>query len=78
MNKLEELIKETDYTQEEWNIHKKVERHNQLEEKEQYEVACNKAEIIQEKFDKWLDYDWQTTMKDAIDYVLEDKNDFTI
>ena len=46
--------------------------------KEQYETACNKAEIIQEKFDKWLDYDWQTTMKDAIDYVLEDKNDFTI
>ena len=93
MNELEKLIKETDYTQEEWNIHKKVERHNQLEDlkyvldimlenkeisKEQYETACKKAEIIQEKFDKWLDYDWQITTKNAINYVLEDKNDITI
>lgn len=93
MNKLEQLIKETDYTQEEWNIHKKVERHNQLEDlkylldlmlennnitQEQYETVCENAEAIVEKYNKYDDYDWQITMKDAINYVLEDKNDITI
>lgn len=88
MNALEKLLKETDFTQEEWQIHKKVERHNQLEDlkylldlmlennditQEQYNKACDNADLIQEKYDKWLDYDWQMTMKDAINYVLEGK-----
>lgn len=87
MNKLEQLIKETDYTQEEWNIHKKVETNCQLQDlkylldimlesedisQEQYETVCENAEATVEKYNKYDDYDWQINMKDAICYILED------
>lgn len=88
MSKLDELIKETDYSTEEWKAHQKVVKncnlwdlHDLLEEllereditQEQYDLACENADIIVEKYDKWLDYDWRTTMSDAIDYILFDK-----
>ena len=79
MNKLEELLKETDFTQEEWNTFKKVEKHNQLEDlqylldemleeeeeitQEQYNEAVEEAKWIIERFDSNLEYDWRTTME---------------
>ena len=87
MNKLEELINETVFTQEEWNIHKKVETNFQLQDlkylldimlesgdisQEQYTTACENADTIVEKYNKYDDYDWQINMKDAIYYILED------
>ena len=78
MNKLEELLKETDFTQEEWKIFRKVVKHNQLEDlqylldemleeeeitQEQYNEAVEDAEWIVERFDSNLEYDWRETMK---------------
>lgn len=86
MNKLEQLIKESDYTQEEWKIFQKVEKHNQLEDllsvlneklelgiitEKQYKFACDNADWIIEKYNDY-ETDWQTAMDLAIDYVIED------
>lgn len=80
-NTLEKLLKETDYTQEEWNVFQKVEKNNQLQDlkylldemlengeltQTQYDIACENADYIIEKYNKWLDYDWQNTMINAI------------
>lgn len=85
-NTLEKLLKETDYTQEEWNVFQKVEKNNQLQDlkylldemlengeltQTQYDIACENADYIIEKYNKWLDYDWQNTMTDAIKYTIE-------
>lgn len=87
MSKLEQLIKETNYTQAEWETHRKVETNSQLQDlkylldimlesedisQEQYETVCENAEAIVEKYNKYDDYDWQINMKDAIYYILED------
>lgn len=87
MNELEELLKKTSYTSEDWKVFMKVQRHNQLEDlkflleemleneeitKQQYEDATQNAKLIVEKFDKWLEYDWIRTMKDAIYYTIEE------
>ena len=87
MTKLEELLEETEFTEDEWRTYKKVDRHNQLEDlkylldlmlennnitQEQYKKACDNADLIQEKYNKWLDYDWQMTMENAINYILEE------
>lgn len=89
MNKLEELLKETDYTTEEWQTHQKVEKHCQLCDleylldemlqendisQEEYEQLCKNAHVVIEKYNKWLDYEWRETMIDAINYVLEWRN----
>lgn len=90
MDILKELLQKTSYTSQEWLIFKKVERHNQLEDlqqminemledkkitlKQAIELHRN-AGIIIEKYDKWLDYDWRETMKEAINYILEDNNE---
>lgn len=86
MNKLEQLIKETDYTQTEWETHKKVEMNCQLQDlkylldiilkneeisEEKYNLACENAEYIVEKYNSYDDYDWQINMQNAIDYVLD-------
>lgn len=86
MNALEKLLKETEFTQEELKIYKKVHTNWRLDglkflldlmledndiTQEQYNKACDNVGLIQEKYDKWLNYDWQTTMLDAINYVLE-------
>lgn len=87
MNALKKLLKETDYSAGEWAIFRKVEKNNQLQDlkylldemlendeltQTQYDIACENADYIIEKYNKWFDYDWQqTTMLDAINYVLE-------
>lgn len=85
MTKLEELLKETDFTAEEWEIYRKVEKHNWLEDmyyvlnvmleveeitQEEYDLALENAQTIIEKYDKWLEYEWIDTMKDAIRWVI--------
>ena len=85
MNKLEQLIIKTDYTQEEWGIYKKVEKNCQLNDlkylldlmlenedltQEQYKTACENTDNIIEKYNKYDDYDWQTTMENAIYSIL--------
>ena len=82
MTKLEELLKETDFTQAEWEIYRKVEKHNRLEdliyvaqnmeltEAERTLVEEN-ADIIVERFDKTEeDSDWFTVMENAILWVI--------
>lgn len=88
MNRLEELLEKTNYTQEEWNIYKKVEKNCQVEDlqclleemlddgdltQDEYDTACENAGYIIEKYNKFLDYDWETAMKDAINYILEEE-----
>lgn len=87
MTKLEELLEGTEFTKEEYQTYRKVEKHYQLEDlkylldlmlennnitQEQYNKACDNADLIQEKYNKWLDYDWQMTMENAINYILEE------
>lgn len=86
-NKLDELIKETDYSAEEWNVFQKVEKNNQLQDLKntldemlttdritikQYDFACENADWI---IDKYNDYetDWQTAMEEAIYFVTEEE-----
>ena len=82
MTKLEELLKETNFTQAEWEIYRKVEKHNRLEdliyvaqsmeltEAERTLVEEN-ADIIVERFEKTEeDSDWFTVMENAIRWVI--------
>ena len=80
MNKLEELLKETDFTTKEWHTFKKVEKHNQLEDlvyvmdlmdltEEEKELIKENADIIIERLDK-VEHDWIEDFKNAIDYVI--------
>ena len=80
MNKLEELLKETDFTQEEWKIFRKVEKHNKLEDlkyvmdlmdltEEEKELIKENSDIIIERLDK-VEHDWIEDFKNAIDYVI--------
>ena len=88
MKNLKELLKETEFTNEEWQIHQKVEKRCQLEDlqysldemlecelltQEQYDKACNNADWIIEKYNKWLEYDWGNTMREAINCIVEDE-----
>lgn len=80
MTKLEELLKETDFTQEEWKIYRKVEKHNQLEDlkyvmdlmdltEKEKELIKENANIIIERLDK-VEHDWIEDFENAIDYVI--------
>ena len=86
VNKFEELLQETNFTRDEYEIYEKVKKNYQLQDlkdildeklddgtinKEQYETAINNADIIVYKYDKWLDFDWRETMEYAIDYLLK-------
>lgn len=86
MNKLEELLRTTQPTEEETKIYRKVEKHYQLNDlkdtleeymengqftEEEYEMACEHADIIIEKYNKFYGYDWQMVMAEAIRYALE-------
>lgn len=86
MNKLEQLLEETNFTKEEFETYRKVQRNYQLSDLEEllnemledgeitqadYNEAIEKADIIVYKYDKWLDYDWRETMKSAIDWILK-------
>ena len=81
MNKLEELLKETDFTQEEWRIFRKVEKHNQLEDleyvmglmdltEEEKELIKENADIIIERLDK-VENDWIEDFRNAINWVIK-------
>lgn len=85
-NTLEKLIEETDYSITEWAVFRKVEKNNQLQDlkylldemlengvltQTQYDIACENADYIIEKYDEWFNYDWQRTMTDAIKYTIE-------
>lgn len=81
MNKLEELLKETDFTQEEWRIFRKVEKHNQLEDleyvmglmdltEEEKELIKENADIIIERLDK-VEHDWIEDFRNAINWVIK-------
>lgn len=87
MKNLNKLLEETEFTQDEWETHRKVETNCQLQDlkylldimlesgdisQEQYETVFENAEAIVEKYNKYDDYDWQINMKDAIYYILED------
>lgn len=86
MSKLKDLLKETDFTKDEWETYRKVQKNYQLQDleelldemlidgtinAEQFETATQKADLIVEKYDKWLEYDWRTTMKEAVNYILK-------
>lgn len=85
-NTLEKLIEETDYSITEWEVFRKVEKNNQLQDlkylldemlengeltQTQYNIACENADYIIEKYNEWFNYDWQKIMTDAIKYVIE-------
>lgn len=87
MTKLEELLKETEYSNEEWNTYLKVQKNNQLEDlqfilnemleneeisQEQYDEAVEETKWIIEKYNEWVDYDCSLTMKDAIRDAITD------
>lgn len=86
MNKLEELLEETSFTRDEYEIYRKVMKNYQLQDledllnemlengtinEEQFKDATEKADIIIAKYDKWLEYDWESTMKNAINWVVK-------
>ena len=85
-NTLEKLIEETDYSITEWAVFRKVEKNNQLQDlkylldemlengeltQTQYNIACENADYIIEKYNEWFNYDWQKIMADAIKYTIE-------
>lgn len=82
MTKLEKLLKETDFTQAEWEIYRKVEKHNRLEDliyvaqnmdltDEERTMVKENADIIVERFDSTEeDGDWFTVMENAIRWVI--------
>lgn len=86
MDNLKELLEETDFTQDEWETYRKVQKNYQLQDleylldemlelgtinKETYRLAHEKANIIIAKYDKWLEYDWREAMNTAIDWVVK-------
>lgn len=86
MKNLNELLAETQYTNEEWQTYEKVEKNCQLKDlkftledllengrltQEQYDKAYENAGWIIEKYNKWLEYDWQLTMYEAIGSILD-------
>lgn len=83
MNKLEELLKKTEFTEEERKIYEKVKKNYDLQDlateldfmleeesisQEEYDMACNNAENIVNKFDDYMgDYsDWNIFLNNAI------------
>ena len=82
------LLKNTEYTDEEWAIYQKVDKHNKLEDladtlydmllddtitKEQYCIALDNADYIIILYEKNDNPDWQLTMKEAIRSILNNE-----
>ena len=82
------LLKNTEYTDEEWEIYQKVDKHNKLEDladtlydmlldgtitKEQYRIALDNADYIITLYEKNDNPDWQLTMKEAIRSILNNE-----
>lgn len=85
-NTLEKLLKETNYTQEEWKTYKKLEKHFALEDlkntlddkladnyitEEDYKLACKNADKVIDDYLEWVDTDWQETMNESIRYTID-------
>lgn len=86
MNKLEEFLSENKYTQEELNTFRRLERYFHIEDllntlndlldsefitKKEYDLAVENYDTIVEKYGDWLDYDWQSTMEEAIQDTIK-------
>ena len=86
-NKLTEILEETTFTQEEYQIYKKVLKHYQAEDlqyrledrleneeitREEYDKAIENAEEIIERYDDTNNADWESVMDNAIDWVMGD------
>ena len=82
------LLKNTEYTDEEWEIYQKVDKHNKLEDladtlydmllddtitKDQYRIALDNADYIIISYEKNDNPDWQLTMKEAIRSILNNE-----
>lgn len=82
------LLKNTEYTDEEWEIYQKVDKHNKLEDladtlydmllddtitKDQYRIALDNADYIITLYEKNDNPDWQLTMKEAIRSILNNE-----
>ena len=82
------LLKKTEYTDEEWEIYQKVDKHNKLEDladtlyemllddtitKDQYRIALDNADYIITLYEKNDNPDWQLTMKEAIRSILNNE-----
>ena len=84
-DKLTEILKETDFTQEEYQTFRKVLKHYQAEDLQyrldekleyedltqgQYDRAVENAEEIIERYDETNNEDWFACMDNAIDWVV--------
>lgn len=78
------LLKNTEYTDKEWEIYQKVDKHNKLEDladmllddtitKDQYRIALDNADYIITLYEKNDNPDWQLTMKEAIRSILNNE-----
>lgn len=78
------LLKNTEYTDEEWEIYQKVDKHNKLEDladmllddtitQDQYRIALDNADYIITLYEKNDNPDWQLTMKEAIRSILNNE-----
>ncbi len=85
MKNLDEILKETDFTEDEYQIYRKVLKHYQAEDlqyrldekleyedltQEQYDKAVENAEEIIERYDETNNADWESIMDNAIDWVI--------
>lgn len=85
MEKLDKILKETDFTEDEYQIYKKVLKHYQAEDlqyrldtkleseeitREKYDEAIENAEEIIERYDETNNDEWFTYMDNAIEYVV--------
>lgn len=87
MKNLDEILEETEFTQEEYQTFRKVLKHYQAEDlqyrldekleyedltQEQYDKAVENAENIIERYDETNNADWESIMDNAIDWVIGD------
>lgn len=87
MKNLEKILKETEFTEDEYQIYRKVLKHYQAEDlqyrledrleneeitQEQYDRAVENAEEIIERYDDTNNADWESVMDNAIDWVVGD------
>lgn len=87
MKNLDKILKETEFTEDEYQIFRKVLKHYQAEDlqyrldtkleseeitQEQYDRAVENAEEIIERYDETNNEDWESVMDNAIDWVVGD------
>lgn len=85
MKNLNEILKETDFTEDEYQIFRKVLKHYQAEDlqyrlderlecellsRNKYEEAIENVEEIVERYDDNSNAEWENAMDNAIDWVI--------